>query len=498
MQVVAMKIYEMTALELRDAIIRGEYKVEEVVSAFLERIEKDPLNCYITVVEEQALEEARKKDKEIKEYTPDKVPPLFGVPIAVKDNISTKGIRTTCASRMLENYVPVFDATVVELLKQAGAIIVGKTNMDEFAMGSTNETSYFGPVLNPWDRSRVPGGSSGGSAATVAARQVPLALGTDTGGSIRAPASYCGIVGLKPTYGMVSRYGLIAYADSLEQIGPMARTVEDLALLFDVIERYDPRDSTSVPPKFRPSTGRHLQELRTIFPEEISGLRMALISELMSEGIESEVSHSIMRSVEIFEKYDIMVDEISIPELRYALPAYYIIAMAEASSNLARYDGIRYGFSSGAPGKFYDVIAENRRLGFGEEVRRRILLGTFVLSAGYYGQYYLKALKVRRLIKEALDRAFKSFDILISPTMPILPPKLGERIKDPLTLYLMDLCTVPANLAGVPALSIPCAFVNGLPVGMQLMAPPFHEDVLFKAAYIFQKETRLYEMSPPV
>ena len=493
-----MPIYDLTATELKQKIIEGEYRVEEITQEFLERVKKDPLNCFITITEEKALEEARKRDRELGRLKPEKVPPLYGIPVAIKDNISTEGIRTTCGSKILENYIPVYDATVIQLLKKAGAIIVGKTNMDEFAMGSTNETSYFGPVLNPWDKTRVPGGSSGGSAAAVAAREAPLALGSDTGGSIRAPASYCGVVGLKPTYGMVSRFGLISYAESLEQIGPMARTVEDLALLFDVIEAYDPRDSTSVPPKFRPKTNSYLQAVREARPEDLKGLRAALISELMGAGVDERVSSLIRRSAEVLEDFGVEVEEASLPELRYALPTYYIIAMAEASSNLSRYDGIRYGFSADVKAKFYDAIAETRSLGFGKEVKRRILVGTFVLSAGYYGQYYLKALKVRSLIKQAFDKAFTKYDLLISPTMPIPPPKLGEKIQDPLTLYVMDLCTISANLAGIPAISVPCGFINGLPVGMQLMAGAFQEELLLRTAHLLYGRFGVSGVKPPL
>lgn len=418
----------------------------EMVSRLLERIEKSKLNAYITVCREESLRKAKEYDKgELKGR-------LAGVPVAVKDNITTKGIRTTCASKMLSNYIPVFDAHVVERLKEEGAIIIGKTNMDEFGMGTTTETSYFGVVRNPYDLSRVAGGSSGGSAAVLAGDEAVLALGSDTGGSIRCPASFCGVFGLKPTYGLVSRYGLIPYANSLEQIGPMANSIDDLALLLEVISGKDERDSTNAGRKF---------EFR-----EFKKFRIAVIKNMTAE---EQIMDRFYDTLSGFE-----YKEIELPSLKYALAAYYIIAMSEASSNLARYDGVRYGYSVPELTSWGDYFSRVRAEGFGEEVKRRIMLGSYALSAGYYGKYYLKALKARTLIIEDFRRAFRDFDILVSPTMPTLPFKIGE-LKDPLTMYKMDVNTVPVNLAGLPALSMPIGFIRGLPVGIQVIGNYFEE-----------------------
>ncbi len=434
-------------------------RVEELgcrgaVEEMLERIERSKLNGYITVCADEALEAAEKYDRgEVKGR-------LAGVPVAVKDCITTKGIRTTCASKILSNYVPVFDAHVVERLKEEGAIIIGKTNMDEFAMGTTTETSYYGVVRNPYDLERVAGGSSGGSGAVVAADEAVMALGSDTGGSIRCPASFCGITGLKPTYGLVSRYGLIAYANSLEQIGPMASCISDLALLLEVIAGKDARDSTNAGREFR-------------FKSEDRKLKVGVITEMGG-------NEDVMKRFEevremIAEEHEI--EDVSMPSFRFALAAYYIIAMSEASSNLARYDGVRYGFSLDRLEAWTSYFSKVRAEGFGEEVKRRIMLGSYALSAGYYGKYYLKALKVRTLVIRDFKRAFEKFDVLISPTMPALPFRIGE-LADPLTMYKMDVNTVPINLAGIPALSVPIGFVKGLPVGLQVMGNYFDENKL--------------------
>jgi len=430
----------------------------EALSELLERIEKSELNAYITVCREEALRLAKEYDRGNLKGK------LAGIPVAVKDNITTKGIRTTCASRMLLNYVPVFDAHVVERLKAEGAIIIGKTNMDEFGMGTTTETSYFGVVRNPYDLSRVAGGSSGGSAAAIANDEAVLALGSDTGGSIRCPASFCGIYGLKPTYGLVSRYGLIPYANSLEQIGPMAESIEDLALLLEVIAGKDERDSTN--------SGRSF-----VFRKERVE-RIGVIKNM-------DASEEIMKRF-----YDVMsnfeYEEIDLPSLKYALASYYIIAMSEASSNLARYDGVRYGHFSPVLTSWSDYYSRVRAEGFGTEVKRRIMLGTYALSAGYYGKYYLKALRARTLIIEDFRKAFAKFDVLISPTMPSLPFRIGE-IKDPLTMYRMDVNTVPVNLAGLPALNVPIGFVKGLPVGMQVIGNHFEENKLLSFAKMVEE-----------
>lgn len=425
----------------------------EAVSKLLERIEKSKLNAYITVCREESLKMAEEYDKgKVKGK-------LAGVPVAVKDNITTKGIRTTCASKMLSNYIPVFDAHVVERLKGEGAIIIGKTNMDEFGMGTTTETSFFGVVRNPYDLSRVAGGSSGGSAAVLAGDEAVLALGSDTGGSIRCPASFCGVYGLKPTYGLVSRYGLIPYANSLEQIGPMANCVEDLALLLEVIAGKDERDSTNA--------GRGF-EFR-----EVNELRVGVVRNMTAE-------EQIMdRFYDALNGFD--YEEIELPSLKYALSAYYVIAMSEASSNLARYDGVRYGYSVPELTSWSDYFSRVRAEGFGVEVKRRIMLGSYALSAGYYGKYYLKALKARTLVIEDFRKALQRFDVLVSPTMPTLPFKIGE-LKDPLTMYKMDVNTVPANLAGLPALNVPLGFIKGLPVGMQVIGNYFEESKLLSFA----------------
>ena len=482
-----MDVLSKPANELRELILSGAISIVDLIDKVYERIMKleSKVNAFITLrSRNDLLKEAENKEKEIKRGTAKGL--LFGVPIAVKDNISTEGIRTTCGSKILENYVPPYDATVVRLLKKEGAIIIGKTNMDEFAMGSSTETSYFGPTRNPWDLERVPGGSSGGSAAVLAAGIVPLALGSDTGGSVRCPAAFTATVGLKPTYGLVSRYGLIAYANSLEQIGPMARNVTDVALLLNVISKYDENDGTSIPGS-RPDYMYSLSN-----PYRIKGsLKVGLVVEMMGEGVSDEVRKVILRALDKISDEGIEIEEVSLSSLKYALPAYYIIAMSEASSNLARYDGVRYGFRAKIDGDWNKVYMETRAQGFGLEVKRRIIMGTFALSAGYFDQYYLKALKVRTLILNDFRRAFKKFNVLVGPTMPILPFKIGEKIKDPLAMYMCDIETVSANLAGIPAISIPASFVGNLPVGLQIMAPPLHEELLLKISKVFEDKIGL-------
>ena len=403
---------------------------------------------------------------------------LAGVAVAVKDNISTAGIRTTCASRILEGYVPPYDAHVIELLRREGAAIVGKTNMDEFGMGSTTETSAFGPTRNPADPARVPGGSSGGSAAALAAGLVPMALGTDTGGSIRCPAAFSGVVGLKPTYGRVSRYGLIAYANSLEQIGPMARTVEDVSRLMSVIAKYDPRDSTMLdrPYDHRPTT-------------DIAGLRVGVPEEYFGEGVDPRVAETVRDAIGVLEELGARTVPVSIPGMRYALAAYYVICTGEASSNLARFDGVRYGPAVDIRKSWHDAYQEIRQANFGAEVRRRVMLGTFALSAGYAGRYYAKALGARQKIRQDFERAFRDVDVIAGPTMPTVAFRLGEKT-DPLSLYLADILTAPANLAGIPAISVPCGRVDGLPVGFQLMGRQFEDERVVDAAYAYEQEVR--------
>jgi aspartyl-tRNA(Asn)/glutamyl-tRNA(Gln) amidotransferase subunit A len=442
----------------------------EVVEQCLERIENSTYNAIIKVTRDEAIKATRKLNRG----------PLAGVPIAIKDNISTKGMETTCGSRILSGYVPPYDAHVIERLKAAGAIIVGKANMDEFAMGTSTETSYYGPTLNPWDPECVPGGSSGGSAATVAAGEVPLALGSDTGGSVRCPASYCGVVGLKPTYGVISRYGLISYANSLEQIGPIASNVEDMTLLFNVIAGHDPRDSTSVPGE---------KNYTKALVNDVKGLKIGVPKEYFGEGTDPAVERSVWEAVHTLESLGASWKEVEMPHTKYALAAYYVIAMSEASSNLARFDGMRYGLRLEKDHDWHTTYSEIRAAGFGEEVKRRILLGTYALSAGYMDKYYLKALKVRTLVKQDFERALKDNDVLIAPTMPAPAFKLGEKISDPLTLYLADVNTVPINLAGVPSISLPCGFSDGLPIGLQIMGRHFDEETIIKTAYTFEQNT---------
>ena len=479
----------VTAIEAVEGIKRGIISCEELLAKIYERIERSDLNCYITLNKEKALEEARSVDKLSGEgeYQRKK---LLGVPIAIKDSISTKGVQTTCASKILTGYVPPYDATVIEALKQEGAIIIGKTNMDEFCMGTSTETSYYGATKNPHDLTRVPGGSSGGSAAAIAAEEAVIALGSDTGGSIRCPASFCGIVGLKPTYGFVSRYGLIAYANSLEQIGPMASTVKDTALLLDVISVKDERDSTQIKMKNDAPTNYCFSWLKdngtSSGSDEVEGMKIGVPTDFL-EGVSPEVERAVWNAIHSYEDLGATYEELRMQNLKYALAAYYLIAMSEASSNLARFDGLRYGLRTGKDEDWHTTFSRIRGEGFGEEVKRRIILGTYALSAGYYGKYYLKALKVRTLIKREFEDALKTHDILAIPTMPFVAFKLGERIKDPLSLYLADVNTVSINLAGVPSLSIPCGSSQGLPIGLQIVGKHFEEDRILKAAFGYEQ-----------
>ncbi|MCX8176402.1 MAG: Asp-tRNA(Asn)/Glu-tRNA(Gln) amidotransferase subunit GatA [Candidatus Bathyarchaeota archaeon] len=488
-----MKLYWLSAKEVRDKILAGEVKAEEVLAETFERIEnvEGKINAFITLCKEEAFKKAKEVDSKI--AIGEKTGILAGIPVAIKDNISTKGIRTTCGSKMLYNYIPPYNATVVEKLEDEDAVIIGKTNMDEFAMGTTTETSYFGPTRNPWDTSKVPGGSSGGSAAAVASGEAFLALGSDTGGSIRCPASFCGVVGLKPTYGLVSRYGLIAYANSFEQIGPIARNVYDCALLLSVIAGWDGRDSTSI----NVEDTNYLIKLNG----KVGKLKVGIVKEMVDEGVDEAVLKIFYRYVSKLESLNIMCDEVSMPTIRYAIPVYYLIAMSEASSNLARFDGVRYGYSLKVEDETLDwnrFYSKNRGSGFGAEVKRRIILGTYALSAGYYDKFFLKSLKVLTLIKRDFDEAFKKFDVLISPTMPIPPFKLGEKIDDPLSLYLCDIDTVPANLTGIPAVSIPCGFHHNLPVGVQIMAPQLREELVLRFALLSEDVVGLKNLKPDI
>lgn len=470
-----MRIVDFTLFELINAIKNDNLSWEDVIDCYISRIKKidDDLKAYITINEN--IESVNLNS------------PLAGAPLAIKDNICTKGLRTTCGSKILENYIPPYDATVVARLKEAGAVILGKTNLDEFSMGSSTENSAFFPSRNPWDKSRVPGGSSGGSAVAVAAREAIAALGSDTGGSIRCPASFCGIVGLKPTYGLVSRFGLIAFANSLEQIGPMTRDVRDCALLMNIIAGYDELDGTSI--------NKENENYLTYLNKEVKNMKMGVIKELFGEGTEEGVIKEVWNAIHTLENLGMEYREVSLPTIKYALPAYYLIAMSEASSNLARYDGIRYGVRIDDEGLDWSKAYSKTRSLFGKEVKRRILLGTFALSAGYYEDYYLKALKVRTLVKRDFERLFKEFDVLVGPTMPTVAFKIGEKMKDPLEMYMIDIDTVPVNLAGLPAISIPCGFSQGLPVGFQIIGPPLMEGKLITVAKKLEEELNL-NLSP--
>jgi len=483
------KLYELTATEAASKIRSQDLTVEEYLLSIFDRINEteDKVHAFVTLIKDQAIEKAKETDKNIRKLK--KIRLLAGIPIAIKDVICTRGVHTTCSSGMLKDYVPPYDATVVEKLSNEGAIIIGKTNMDEYAMGTTTETSFFGATRNPWNLEKVPGGSSGGSAAAVIAEEAPLALGSDTGGSIRCPASYCSDVGLKPTYGLVSRYGLISYANSLEQIGPLTRNVEDCALLFSVISGHDCRDSTSV--NLLP------KDYTALLKKEVKELRIGVPQEFFSDGVEENVKKAIWKAIGKLESLGCTYDEVSLPSMSYALAAYYIVAMSEASSNLARYDGLRYGFRKEQDeGDWATVYAKDRKDGFGTEVRRRIILGTYALSAGYYDQYYLKALKVRTILRRDFEKVFRNFDVLVGPTMPLLPFNIGEKIGDPLTLYMCDILTVPANLTGYPAMSMPCGFHDGLPIGLQIIGRPFDEETILRIAYTYEQNTNHHLRKP--
>ena len=468
------KLEDLLAFEVVEGLTEGQFTAEEYVISILKRIEEvEPkVHSFITLDSEGALSSAKLIDKKIREK--EDIGQLAGVTVGIKDNISTKGIKTTCASKMLENYVPTYDATVIRNLKENGAILLGKLNLDEFGMGSTTEYSRYHPTHNPWNLDYVPGGSSGGSGAAVAAGECTVALGSDTGGSIRCPSSFCSVVGLKPTYGRVSRSGLISYANSLEQIGPICRSVKDLVMMLNIISGKDAMDITSMPSS--PVT----------VPNKSNKLNVAVIKELITDS-DQEVAKSVYSASEKFQEIGWSCEEVSIKNLHYALPSYYTLASAEASSNLARYDNIRYGFDYPIGEYKWDTYFSNVRENFGEEVKRRILIGSYVLSSGYYGKYYLKARRLRSLLRLELITLFKKYDLLIGPTMPILPFKFGEKIDDPIKMYLVDVNTVIANLAGIPAISLPVGFSNGLPIGLQIMAAPFEEQKLIDASYELER-----------
>ena len=474
-----MDILQYTAAELGKKIKAGEVTVKEACEAVFARIEeKDKeFNCYITVDREGALARAAEVQKQIEAGT--LTGPLAGVPVAVKDNMNTKGLRTTCASKILEDFVPSFSAEAVRNLEKAGAVIIGKTNMDEFAMGSTTETSYYGPTKNPCSPEHVPGGSSGGSAAAVAAGECFYALGSDTGGSIRQPASFCGVVGMKPTYGTVSRYGLIAYGSSLDQIGPLCKDVTDCAIVLEAISSHDPKDSTSL--------DRTDTDFTSALVEDVQGMRIGIPRDYFGPGLDPEVREAVLAAVELLKKKGATVEEFELSLVEYAIPAYYVIACAEASSNLARFDGVKYGYRAKEFEGLHDMYKRTRAEGFGTETKRRIMLGSFVLSSGYYDAYYLKALRTKALIKQAFDKAFAKYDVIIGPAAPATAPKLGESLSDPIQMYLGDIYTVSVNLAGLPGITVPCGRdEKGLPIGMQIIGNCFEEKKLIRMAYTYE------------
>ena len=474
-----MELHELSALELGEQLRAGAVTQEEAIAASAARIAaaQPDNNAFVTAADAPAP-------------APDlSASPLAGVPMAYKDNICTRGVRTTCASKILGDFAPCYDATVAERLSAAGAVSMGKLNMDEFAMGSTSETSCFGAVKNPWDLTRAAGGSSGGAAAAVAAGEVWYAIGSDTGGSIRQPAAYCGVTGMKPTYGTVSRYGLIAYASSLDQMGPIARSAADCAAVLDVMMGKDARDSTSLDV---PAGG-----LLASLTGDLRGKKIGLPADCFGDGLDGEVRSAVLAAVEILKARGAVVEEVSLPVMEYVVPAYYIIACAEASSNLSRFDGVKYGWRAEGYEDLGELYTRTRTQGFGTEVKRRILLGTFVLSSGYYDAYYKKALQTKAVIKAAFDRAFEQYDLLLTPVAPTTAPKLGESLTDPLKMYLSDIYTVSVNLAGLPGLSMPCGFDRqGLPIGAQLIGPHFGEGRLLNAAYAFQQETNYHRQTP--
>lgn len=483
-----MNLFALSAHEARDMLERREISSRELTESVLDRISsvENRVKSYVTITADEALEAARIIDE--RRARGETLGLLAGIPTAIKDNICTKGLLTTCSSKILYNFRPPYDATVVKLLADAGAVMVGKTNLDEFAMGSSTENSGFFTTRNPWDLDRVPGGSSGGSAAAVAADEAIVAVGSDTGGSIRQPASFSGVVGLKPTYGRVSRYGLIAFASSLDQIGPLTKDVTDAAIVLQVICGKDPLDSTSVDlpvPDF-------LKALR----DDVRGLKIGVPKEFFAQGVQPEVCNAVWKGIELLGSLGAECREISMPIIEYTLPTYYILAPAEASSNLARYDGVRYGHRTQHAADVLAMLNKSRDEGFGSEVKQRIMIGTYALSAGYYDAYYRKAQQVRTLVRKAYDEAFSEFDVLICPTSPTTAFKVGERANDPLAMKLSDVCTIPANLAGIPAISVTCGFHEGMPIGLQIMGKPFDEETVLRVAYTFEQNTGYHKERP--
>ncbi len=485
-----MSLLNMTAVELGKKIKAGEVTVAEACKAALEQIKatEDKLNCYVKVLDEETIME-RAEQVQSQIDAGELNGPLAGVPVAIKDNMCTEGITTTCSSRILYNFNPTFSSEAILNLEKAGAVILGKTNMDEFAMGSTTETSYFGETKNPWNTEHVPGGSSGGSAAAVASGECFYALGSDTGGSIRQPASFCGIVGMKPTYGTVSRYGLIAYGSSLDQIGPMTKDVTDCAAVLETIASYDSKDSTSIP--------REAYDFTSALVDDVKGLKIGIPKDYFGDGLDPEVKEAVLNAVKILEEKGAVIEEFDLKMVPYAIPAYYVIASAEASSNLSRFDGVKYGYRAEDFSGLHHMYKKTRSEGFGAEVKRRIMLGSFVLSSGYYDAYYLKALRTKALIKQEFDQAFEKYDIIIGPAAPTTAPRLGESLSDPLKMYLGDIYTISVNLAGLPGISVPCGRdKNGLPIGIQMLADCFKEKTLIRAAYSYEQARGAFDECP--
>ena len=485
-----MNITELTVHELLEKLDKKEIKHSDITKAYVDRInekEKD-IESFVTTCTDEALKQAEQIENKLENN--ENLGVFAGIPIGIKDNMCTKGVRTTCSSKMLENFIPPYDATVVQKLNNENMINLGKLNMDEFAMGASTEYSYFKKTKNPWDLNKVPGGSSGGSAAAVAANLVPWALGSDTGGSIRQPAAFCGVVGLKPTYGLVSRYGLVAFASSLDQIGPITKDVKDSAMLLNLITGHDEKDTTSV--------NIEKKDYVKALKNDVKGLKIGVPKEYFAEGINEEVKKSVEAAIEEYKKLGAQVEEISLDVAEYALATYYIVACAEASSNLGRFDGIRYGYRTENFEKLKDIYVNSRSEGFGEEVKRRIILGTYVLSSGYYDAYYKKAQQVRTLVKNEFKKAFEKYDVILTPTSPTVAFNIGERSNNPLEMYLADICTVSVNIAGVPAISVPCGVdSNGMPIGMQLIGKHFDEETILNAAYTYEQATNFREKYKP-
>ena len=482
-----MDLMSLTAVELGKKIKAKEVTVEEAVKAAIASIKakEEKINSFVTIDEEGALKKAAEVQAKIN--AGELTGPLAGVPVAIKDNMCTEGLLTTCSSKILYNFIPTYTSEAVKRLEEAGAVIVGKTNMDEFAMGSTTETSAFGATKNPWDTDHVPGGSSGGSCAAVAAEEVPYALGSDTGGSIRQPSSFCGVTGIKPTYGTVSRYGLIAYGSSLDQIGPIAKDVTDCATILETIASYDTKDSTSVK--------RDDLKFTEALVDDVAGMKIGIPKDYLGEGLDPEVKAAILAAADVLKEKGAIVEEFDLGLVEYAIPAYYVIACAEASSNLARFDGVKYGYRTKEYTDLHNMYKKSRSEGFGPEVKRRIMLGSFVLSSGYYDAYYLKALRVKALIKKAFDDAFAKYDVILGPAAPTTAPKLGESLSDPIQMYLGDIYTISVNLAGLPGISLPCGMDSkGLPIGLQLIGDCFKEKNIIRVAYSFE-QTRAYKRS---